>query len=215
MEILLSLIKILHQRLVLTRRDEVLSSKLVYFIPDRASVLDIGCGNGQIGLYLKQKNPSITIQGLEVLPRPNCLIECKKFDGLSIPLENSSADVCVLADVLHHTLYAKELLEEACRVSRKYVLIKDHLCENQLDFITLKIMDWIGNRPHGVKLVYNFLSHARWLEYFAFCRLTVVEWSQEIPLYLFPINKIVGRNLHFVALLQKDPMRGRGISDPS
>ena len=204
MKILLSLIKTLHQKLVFTRRAEILSSKLISFIPDGASVLDIGCGDGKIGLLLKQKNSSIAIQGLEISPRPNCFIECKKFDGLSIPFKNSSTDVCVLVDVLHHTLYTKELLEETCRVSRKYVLIKDHLCENQLDFITLKVMDWIGNRPHGVKLVYNYLSHARWLEYFSSCQLTVVEWSKKIPLYPFPVNKIAGRNLHFVALLQKN-----------
>jgi len=60
---------------------------------------------------------------------------------------------CVpVRDVLHHTQDPAVLLREAVRVSRSFVLLKDHLDENILDDVTLRLMDWVGNRPHGVVL---------------------------------------------------------------
>ena len=206
MKIILSFTKALHKKFISWRRVEVLSAQLAYFIADRSAVLDIGCGDGKIANLIKQKNPSISIEGLEILPRPDCLIACKKFDGVSMPFQNFSIDVCVLVDVLHHVLTAKELLQEACRVSRKYILIKDHLCENRLDFLTLKAMDWIGNRPHGIPLVNKYLSEAQWKKYFSACGLRIVHWTSQIPIYPFPLNKIAGLNLHFIALLEKIPL---------
>jgi SAM-dependent methyltransferase len=200
----LSVIKSFHTKFVFGRRVRVLSKMLSLLIPSNSSVLDIGCGNGNIGHLLMQNNPSISIQGLEVLARSDCLIECKTFDGIHIPMGDSSVDVSMLVDVLHHTLHPEELLREACRVSRKYILIKDHLCESGIGFAVLKFMDWIGNRPHGVNLVYNYQSKRKWLEYFSSCRLQTIAWNNKIPLYPYPFNKIFGRNLHFIALLGKN-----------
>ncbi len=204
MKTLLSLIESFHSRYVFGRRVQVLSKMLSELIPSNSSVLDIGCGNGNIGYLMIQNDPSISIQGLEVLAKSSCLIKCKIFNGMNIPLEDSSVDVCMLIDVLHHTLNIGELLKEVCRVSRKYILIKDHICENSMDLSILKFMDWIGNRPHNVKLVYNYQSKHKWIEYFSSCKLRTVKWKNEIPLYPYPFNKIFSRNLHFIALLKKD-----------
>ncbi len=70
------------------------------------------------------------------------------------------------------------LLSEAARVSRRYVLIKDHVSESALDFKTLQFMDWVGNRPHGVVLPYHYQSRQQWEQYFAQTRLVRRFWGE-------------------------------------
>jgi SAM-dependent methyltransferase len=172
-------------------------------IPQGASVLDIGCGDGTIGGLIAQLRPDISIQGVEFLVRPECQIECRAFDGNSLPFLDGSFDVCMFVDVLHHTQHPAILLREATRVSRSWVLLKDHLDENIFDHLTLRLMDWVGNRPHGVVLTYNYQSRGKWTEYFAKCGLAETSWSTQVPLYPSPVSFIAGRGLHFVALLKK------------
>jgi SAM-dependent methyltransferase len=201
-----SLLGHVHRRAVFGRRVRVLAELLATRIPEGASVLDIGCGDGSIAKLVTSYNPSVTMQGIEFAPRGNCMIECKAFDGSSIPYSAASFDVCLFVDVLHHVRDSRgieRLLSEACRVSRRYVLIKDHLCENSFDFKTLQFMDWVGNRPHGVILPYNYQSRAHWDKHFSVPGLKVKEWQTDIPLYPFPFSALFGRRLHYIGLLEK------------
>lgn len=176
---------------------------LARLIPSGASVLDIGCGNGSISHGVMLQRPGICITGLEVLSRPDCLIECAVFDGADTGKDDESFDVCMFVDVLHHTPDAKSLLAEACRVSRRFVLIKDHISEGIMDSLILRFMDWIGNRPHGVALVYKYLSREEWKACFSSLGLSAVDWTDDVPLYAPPFHWIFGRRLHFIALLEK------------
>src|SRR5260370_26470615 len=192
-----------HRVLVSGRRARVLSEALTAQIPERASVLDVGCGDGAIGSLIADLRPDVTVQGVEVMVRPGCKIPCAAFDGTILPFADDSFDVCTLVDVLHHTRDIRALLREASRVSRSFVLIKDHLNESVLDSWTLRFMDWVGNRPHGVRLTYNYQSREEWREHFAACGLKGKSWNNEVPLYQAPASWIVGRGLHLIALLRK------------
>jgi SAM-dependent methyltransferase len=172
-------------------------------LPRNASVLDVGCGDGTVASLIAQLRPDVSLRGVEFLVRPGCKIECTAFDGNALPFPDASFDVCMFVDVLHHTQDVSVLLREAVRVSREYVLIKDHLDENSLDHATLRFMDWVGNRPHGVTLTYNYQSRMQWDSHFAHCGLAESSWSAEVPLYPAPFSLLVGRNLHFVGLLKK------------
>jgi SAM-dependent methyltransferase len=199
----LSMLGRAHKGAVFERRVRVLAEFLGARIPSHSSVLDIGCGDGTIASLVKSRDPTVDIQGIEFAPRPSCMIECRPFDGESIPYPAASFDVSMFVDVLHHTQGIEMLLSEACRVSRKFVLIKDHLAQNRLDFATLKFMDWIGNRPHGVILPYNYQNRLQWNQYFQTAGLRISHWQDRIPLYPFPFSGFFGRKLHFVALLEK------------
>ncbi len=171
--------------------------------PQGASVLDIGCGDGTIGGLIARLRPDISIQGVEFMVRPGCKIECHSFDGFTLPFPSNSFDVGLFVDVLHHTQDPRVLLREAVRVSRSFVLIKDHLDENAIDNLTLRLMDWVGNRPHGVVLTYNYQNRKQWTEQFSNSGLSEVSRTTQVPLYPWPLRLLVGRKLHFVSLLKK------------
>jgi SAM-dependent methyltransferase len=192
-----------HHAFVFERRTRVLAEMLAAQIPQRASVLDIGCGDGTIASLIKKLRPDGAVQGVEFQVRPGCKIECRAFDGLSLPFPDASFDVCLFVDVLHHTEDPSNLLREAARVSRSFVLLKDHLGENFIDDVTLRFMDWVGNRPHGVVLTYNYQSREQWTKHFSNCGLAEVSWTEEVPLYPAPFSLMAGRGLHFVSLLRK------------
>lgn len=192
-----------HSRIVLDRRVRVLAASLTAMLPDSGDLLDIGCGNGQIAELIAGAKPGLQIRGLEIMARPQCRIPCSLFDGHSLPLPDASVDACMFVDVLHHTGDPRELLREAARVTRRYVVIKDHLSESAWDFQTLKFMDWVGNRPHGVVLPYNYCSRHQWDDIFAASGLRIARWTEDVPLYPFPASLVFGRHLHFVACLEK------------
>ncbi len=197
-----SLMNSLHDRFIFQRRARILSTFLAELVPAGSTVLDVGCGNGVIGHLVKQMKPTVLIQGLEVTPRPSCLIECTFFNGAIIPMRDASVDVCMFVDVLHHTLNIEELLKEARRVARHYVLIKDHLCESKFDNLVLSVMDWAGKLAHGVRLKYNYQSRAQWDELFRSSGLKIVSWNEEVPLYPPPFDRLFGCGLHFVGLCE-------------
>ncbi len=200
---LFSAVKQGHGVFVHARRVRVLAKVLAEQIPEGASVLDIGCGDGTIAALVAKARPDISMQGVEVLPRADCQIPCSAFDGSTLPFGDQSFDVVMLVDVLHHTSDVSVLLREAARVSRQLVLLKDHLSENAFDHATLRSMDWVGNRPHGVTLTYNYQSRAQWDAHFAAARLQPASFETNIPLYPRPFSALVGRGLHFVAALRK------------
>ncbi len=193
----------LHQALVHRRRVRITGQLLAERIPHGARVLDVGCGDGSIASQVAQLRPDISIQGVEVMARPDCKVPCQAFDGQHLLFPDRSFDVCMMVDVLHHTQDVTVLLKEASRVSGSYILLRDHLSENSLDHFTLKVLDWFGNRPHGVTLTYNYQSRAMWDRAFAQCKLSLERWSNEVSTYLPPLDWVAGRRLHFIALLKK------------
>ena len=198
-----SAIRSLHDRFVLERRAEVLSRLLAGLLPSNAEVLDVGCGDGLIGHLIERNKPTLRVCGLEVMPRPSSHIECLSYDGKTIPMKDSSFDVCLFVDVLHHTLNIEELLGEARRVTRRYVLLKDHVCAGLYDRAALSLMDWVGNRPHGVCLPYNYQSKEGWERIFRACAFQIVKWNQDISLYPLPFKWLFGRGMHCIVLLEK------------
>jgi SAM-dependent methyltransferase len=201
--LLWSAVKQGHGAFVHARRVRVLAKVLAEQIPQGAAVLDIGCGDGTIAALIAKARPDISMQGVEVLPRADCQIACTAFDGHTLPFSERSFDVAMLVDVLHHTSDVSALLRQAARVSRQIVLLKDHLSESAFDHATLRFMDWVGNRPHGVTLTYNYQSRARWDAHFTAAGLQPAGFETNIPLYPAPFSALVGRGLHFVATLRQ------------
>jgi ubiquinone/menaquinone biosynthesis C-methylase UbiE len=182
---------------------KVLSDELIRLInPEVKTILDIGCGEGSIGKLIQDKNRGLKISGIDILERQHCLIPVKLYDGKHIPYNDNSFDAGMFIDVLHHLTDIKEMLAECKRVSRRYIIIKDHQYKTGFDFKILKFMDQVGNKPHGVVLTYNYLKEKEWDILFKESGLKMLQKKVTIPLYPFPFNMLFGRRLHFVCLLE-------------
>lgn len=192
----------LHGSLVHRRRTVVLAEKLAEML-EPCRMLDVGCGDGTVAKLISEAVPGLEVRGAEYAPRPECSIPCVHFDGEHLPFEDKSFDGCMFVDVLHHTLDPLAILKEALRVSRQFILIKDHLSENFIDNSTLRFMDWLGNRPHNVVLPYAYLSMRQWKHLFDTLGLEVVQFEHNIPLYPAPFSLLFGRKLHFICLLAR------------
>ena len=191
----------MHGRLVMSRRVRVLSACLKDRIPYGASVLDVGSGDGAIARTITDARPDITIEGVDVLIRPETAIRTTQYDGIHLPFADNSFDVIMLVDVLHHTTDPGAVLREVSRVARARVLIKDHQTDRWGSVPTLRFMDWVGNAPHGVALPYNYLSKKQWLELFAESELNVTEWREDPGLYPWAVSWLFGGSLHALIVL--------------
>ena len=197
------MLKQLHHTFIFRRRIKVLSGELSGFIgPCVKTILDIGSGDGAISKLIQDRNPGLKISGIDIMARPSSAIPFSLYDGKRIPFDDNSFDACMLIDVLHHINHINELLAEAKRVAVNFILIKDHVYRNRFDFNTLKLMDDLGNKPHGVGLEYNYLKEEEWATIFKEMGFQLVKMKTTIPLYPFPFSLIFGRRLHFICLLK-------------
>jgi SAM-dependent methyltransferase len=197
----MGLIEAVHGRYVHKRRTLVLSDWCSKLIALNSKVLDVGCGDGRLARLIAEKRPDISIRGIDVRQRHHAEMPIDTFDGKSIPYGDGSFDVVMFVDVLHHASQPMTLLQEAVRVARQRIVIKDHLAEGSLACLTLRVMDWVGNARHGVALPYDYWSLEKWHRVFDKLGLRIDSWESKLKLYPLPADLILGRSLHFIALL--------------
>ena len=190
-----------HEKLLFNRRVRVLVEEVGNLIPENSAILDVGTGDGQIAKMIGMTQSGTSVQGIDIMERSKTHIPVSLFDGATIPFGDNSVDVATFVDVLHHTHDPQVLISEAARVARTAVIIKDHLSENLIDHATLRLMDWVGNAPHGVVLPYNYASRKQWEKWFKAAGLFEDKFLTDIPLYPAPLSWIFGRKLHFIARL--------------
>ena len=188
----------LHEKFVRNRRVQVLARHLADAIPREVSVLDVGAGDGSLAAAISARRPDLTFRGIDVLVRPVTAIPVEQFDGAHIPVADGGVDVVMMVDVLHHTDDPLVMLREAARVARRAVVIKDHDSSGFLANATLRFMDDVGNRRHGVRLPYNYWPRTRWLDAFRSLGIRVTFWRDHLGLYPWPASMAFDRCLHFV-----------------
>src|SRR5512146_1385718 len=169
-----------HGRFVGNRRLTVLARQLADLLPPNAAVLDVGCGDGQLTSRVAALRPDCSFRGFDVLGRSDTAIPVDLFDGQRIPAPDRSVDVVMFVDVLHH---------------------KDHRRDGVMAGTTLRIMDWVGNAHHGVRLPYNYWSERQWRQAFSSTGLTPEVWKQRLGIHGPLLDTIVGRGLHFITRL--------------
>lgn len=198
----MSLIERVHERFIKGRRVRAIASRLAPLFPSSASVIDVGCGDGRIAAEILRLRPDLTIEGLEVMVRPDARIPVRAFDGHHLPFADQQYDAVLFVDVLHHTEDLTELLREAHRVGRTAVIVKDHDARGLLAYPTLRWMDQVGNTRFGVALPHNYLSWPEWLRTFSQVGLTVEIVVRRLRIYPLPLRWWFDRSLHFIAVLR-------------
>ncbi|MES2499596.1 MAG: methyltransferase domain-containing protein [Pseudomonadota bacterium] len=193
-----------HRKMVMGRRVQQISKNISNMIPDGSmSVLDVGAGTGEMAQAVQSFRPELLFTGVDVYIRPKTFIPVVKYDGSILPFDDNSFDVVIIVDVLHHCKEPVSVLKECARVSRQYVVIKDHVSDSVLDSKILAFMDWVGNRAHGVVLPYNYLSSSDWSSAFDRAGISSVNQINKLNLYPMPLDIIFGSSLHCIHLLKK------------
>ena len=191
----------LHGRVVHQRRVRVLAEHFADLIPQQHAVLDVGCGDGLIDRLILDRRADLRISGVDPLVRPSAHIPVTAFDGRRLPFPDRSWDTVMFCDVLHHTDDPVGLLREGARVARHTIVIKDHTVSGFLARPTLRLMDVVGNVPHGVALTYNYLTPDEWQRAYQSSGLVVHEVRRTLGLYPGWAEPVFGRSLHFIASL--------------
>ncbi|HLJ16159.1 MAG TPA: class I SAM-dependent methyltransferase [Bryobacteraceae bacterium] len=175
-------------------------------------VVDVGCGYGNLGKALMDHS-SVVVTGLERVKRPGASIPVEEYSGRTLPLADLSVDVAILADVLHHDDDPKALLAECLRISRRLVVIKDHILSGPLAHARVSLLDWAANVPYGVKCTYSYNTPEQWRHWISELGVAVVEERTSLNLYPWAINLVFGGRLHYFAVLKKSSTRKYGAPD--
>lgn len=195
-------IEYIHNKYVHRRRIDVLARHFCDLLPRNAVVLDVGCGDGWLASRIVKERGDIHVEGIDVLVRGETHIRVDQFDGRVLPYKDRSVDTVMFVDVLHHTLDPMILLREAARVTRRQVLLKDHLLDRILAGPTLRFMDQIGNARYGVSIPYNYWSEDQWRRAYRELELEVTSWNTNLHLYPPGMDLLFGGSLQVIATLE-------------
>ncbi|MCP4680742.1 MAG: methyltransferase domain-containing protein [Desulfobacterales bacterium] len=212
----MNIAELIHKKYIFNRRIHVLCEKLARIIPRNVIILDVGCGDGYLDALLMQRRTDISIKGIDVLLRDKVHIPVEVYKTDKLPYKDSSFDVVMFIDVLHHSKDPEYLLREAVRISRDAIIIKDHLLNGILAGSTLRFMDNIGNVRHNVYLSYNYWTREKWLQTIETIGMSVNTWQEALQMYPWPANLIFDRNLHFISELKNNKKNSKdpGPEDP-
>jgi SAM-dependent methyltransferase len=160
-------------------------------------VLDLGAGRCYIAREI-EKRLSLTVTCVDVKPLGLTELPLILYDGIHIPLGDSSHDCVLLAYVLHHCNRPIRVLKEAIRVCKgNLVIFEDD------ESILRKPQDFFYNRLHSVDTPFNFKSEKDWLDVFDALDLELVavkrgvekEWFYPfVPhtMYVLRVKKLPG-----------------------
>jgi hypothetical protein len=154
-------IRSLDENVFFPHRYAELTERLRPHLADVTSVLDVGASCGRLARRLMDAT-GCHIVGIDVCLQPHSQIEVLRYDGRTFPFPDGRFDCVMMVDMLHHSIDIAQMLREACRVARRYVLIKDHYSDTPLDLAGLRLADYLGNAPYGVSLPYNYLRPEEW-----------------------------------------------------
>ncbi len=194
----LAFLEYLDEKIFFPYRYQQLTEMLSPHLKEVGTVLDVGSSCGRLARRLADKT-RCSIVGVDVCLQPNAYIDVHHYDGQHLPFHDSTFECVMMVDMLHHVDHIEQVLSEARRVSRRYLLIKDHYWENRFDLLGLRVSDYIGNAPYGVPLPYNYLRLEAWQTTFERLNLTVASCQTWKYHPLDPCD-------HVVFILQKPEM---------
>lgn len=112
------------------------------------TVLDVGAGSGRFGKVL-QERLKLQVTGVDIYDYSDHSIPFFIYDGKKLPFSDKSFDAVFFAFVLHHIRHQEEMMQEACRVARKQIIIFEDVYTNTADRLFTCWNDWHNNVLQG------------------------------------------------------------------
>lgn len=158
-------------------RNIIIANELAVKLPQKAKVLDFGCGYGDMAYLLKNRRPNLDIQGLDILTSEPWQVLTKKInvktttapDESHIPFESGSFDSIVAIGSLEHVQNEDQSLNELHRIVKPGGSLNIFLYPNKYSY-TEWFQGFIGHPSHERKKTLAEL--ARLLEQHGFTVVT-------------------------------------------
>ncbi len=145
------------------------------------SVLDVGMGSGVSTKVLKKLYPHLHIEGLDIdnmLWPENQEFAITVYDGNRSPFDDKSFDLSLIFFVLHHAKNPEQVLFEAKRVTKRYVLVVEELRFNAIQNVAMVLYDMLVNFVvfgHFIQLP-HFKTEKQLRSLFAKIKLPVMDY---------------------------------------
>lgn len=157
------------------------------FIKKGSKILDLGCGSGTVAKSFQEFFQS-QVTGVDIEDRRIVDLPFQKIDGRTLPFEQNSFDVVLIAYVLHHAQDPEALLSEARRVSRNKILIYEDLLGGPMLDLVCKFHGFTFDKFVHSKNETCFKTEQRWQEIFKKLDLKLI-FNQKVDVPLIPMKK--------------------------
>lgn len=184
-----NLFKVLFEKIRGSNHDFFLPQKYDFIKPYYGNTcLDIGAGTGRFSQFLAGQGHKVTL--VDVVDKRKVDLDLIQFNGKDLPVDDNSFDTSLFMFVLHHTDTQIELLKEAKRVTKQYIIVGEDIVESKFDKalsnIHLNTSPWARGND-------SFKNEEQWEKVFDDLELTIVE-RVRIPrnVYpIYPVNRVI------------------------
>jgi SAM-dependent methyltransferase len=128
-------------------------------IPD---AVDVGAGDGWLARTLIDEGLIGRCTPVDVARREGVVVEPVLYDGQRLPFTDASVGLAYAVDAAHHAADPEQFIGELARISRRWVLLKDHTYRTPLGRLALKVLDEVGNCRFGVGSPGNYQRGFEW-----------------------------------------------------
>jgi SAM-dependent methyltransferase len=157
-------------------------------------VLDVGAGDGWFANAVETLGICGNVTAVDVQARARCHHPVDLYDGRLLPFPDGAFDLVYAVDVVHHAIEPAKLLAEMARCTRRYLLLKDHTWHTRLGWLILAARDEAGNRPHGVRSVYNYQQDREWDAVLEANGMKQLQLLHPLACHVGPLGRLANHN---------------------
>lgn len=174
------------------RRADLMVSRILPFLKNSKTVIDVGCGNCLIAHRLERAGKrvvAVDIRDQSLEPT----VPVTVFDGGRLPFKDKMFDTGFLLTVMHHTPTPEMTFAEVARVSREVIVIETSY-RNILEKLFIVLFDSVLNRQ--LRFFWrSYRSDSSWRQFFEKQGFRIVKSEKYIDMqgapYFHPLYYLI------------------------